>query len=697
MDSSRRVFYILSTHLAEGMIRSRRFRLGVDVGGTFTDVSLVDSGSGRSLIHKAPTNRRDLVSSVTRAVREALQETGVSPLQLVHLSMGSTIALNTIIERSAGPTGLLVTRGFRDVLEIRRIRLPDAPSFLAARPVPLVPRRLVREVDQRIDSSGRDLRSLQVDQVLYEVEELVQAGIESLAICFLHSYVNPSHERGAAEIISSKWPALFVCASSDIWPQQREYERALSTVMNAYIGPRMRSYYDSIVRELTTLGVRCPMFATQSNGGVMALSEAANVPVRTLLSGPASGVMGATRASREAGLGQIFTFDMGGTSADMAVVDGSPRFSTDSTVGEYTLFMPAVSIDSIGAGGGSIAWIDDQGILKVGPRSAGATPGPACYGRGGSDPTVTDAYLVAGIIGENDLLGGAMQVSRSLAEQALSRLGQGLGLSAPEVADAILRITTGSMFAEFLPLVARFGIDQRDFTLVAYGGAGPTHAFLLAEEAGVQNVLIPRSPGAMCAIGAAQTDLQMDFVRSGRWTANDALPAPLERTFAELEKQARSWVESQGIGWDSAEVSRSADMRYEGQSYEVTVQLSPEATPSEAFDALYQQIYGYRDAGRATEVIQARVLVRVPVASEVPPEERSDFSGESVLPRLHRSVRHQGTWIEAAVVPRDLLFPGTRHNGPLVVTQYDTTTFVVPGFSVFVDEWGNLRGERSHV
>lgn len=683
------------SHAAKVDTTDRGWRLGVDVGGTFTDVALVNSENGRLLVYKSPTNQHDLAASVTRAVGEVLEKTGIPPNQLASVSTGSTIGLNTIIERSSGPTGLLVTRGFGDVLEIRRTRLLDAPSFNAARPVALVPRRLVKEIDERIDASGQVLRSLQEDQLLSEAEELLESGIQSLAISFLHSYANSSHESRAAELVSARWPNLTVCTSFDTWPQQREYERTLCTVMNAYIGPRMQSYYTLIARRLAGLGIRCPMFVTQSNGGLLSMSEAANIPIRTLLSGPAAGVVGATRASGEAGLAKIFTFDMGGTSADMAVVDERPRLSTDSGVGEYTLFMPAVGIDSIGAGGGSIAWIDAQGTLKVGPRSAGAVPGPACYGRGGSEPTVTDAYFVAGIIGERDLLGGTMQASTSLARRALTELGDRIDLSAADVAEAILAVTTANMSAELLPLVARHGIDKRDFCLVAYGGAGPTHAFMLAEEASIDRILIPRVPGAMCAAGAAQTDLQMDFVRSGRWTLANELAA-VDETFAELEGQALAWVENQGVSRASARVTRSADMRYEGQSYELTVELSPQRAPSEAFDSLYEQVYGYRDRKRAVDVLQARVEVSIPTPAPSAPKAALATPPDPPQPKDRRSVRYRELWIDVPVYSRDQLSVGNRLAGPLIVTQYDTTTFVVPGFHLSVDRWGNLRGERSH-
>jgi len=377
---------------------SQVWRVGVDVGGTFTDVALLNEATGQSAVHKTPTRGDDLVGSVIQGIDEVLAEAGVAAAGVAYVAAGSTIALNTIIEHSGCKAGLVVTKGFRDVLEIRRTRLPDAPNFNARRPVPLTRRAFVVEADERLHVSGRALRELDVTDPVQRVGRLVEAGVEAIAGSFLHAYANPVHERAAVDLIRKNWPDLFVCASSDIWPEQREYERTLVTVMNAYIGPRMGAYYGQLEQRLRDLGMVCPLLVTQSNGGMISIAEAARTPVRTVLSGPAVGVTGAAKVTTDTSP-KLFTFDMGGTSADMAIVDEHPLLGTESLIGDYPLFMPAVSIDTIGAGGGSIAYRDSQGVLKVGPRSAGAYPGPAAYNRGGTEPTVTDAYLVTGILG----------------------------------------------------------------------------------------------------------------------------------------------------------------------------------------------------------------------------------------------------------------------------------------------------------
>ncbi len=676
------------------------WRIGVDVGGTFTDCALVSEGDGRLIVHKVPTTPEDPVQGVLLGVRESLDDAGVEPGEITYFGAGTTLALNTVIQRAGVDTGLLITRGYRDVLEIRRTRLPDAPSYDAARPVPLVRRARVREVSERMMADGTVLRPLEPDSVIAAAGELVEAGVEAIAICFLHSYSNPEHERRAREIVSGQWPDLYLCTSEETWPQQREYERTLIAVMNAYTGPAMESYYLRLEEGLRRMGVGCPLLVTQSNGGTMSVLDAARIPVRTMLSGPASGVMAAVKEAREEGMERFFTLDMGGTSADMAVVDGMPRFSSESAIGEFPLFMPTIAINTLGAGGGSIAWVDDQGVLKVGPRSAGARPGPACYGYGGEEATVTDAYLVSGIVGPGDFLGGKMVLSPRLAEEAVASLGGRLGLAAAEAAEAIIRIATANMYAEFLPMIARYGVDHRDFTLVPYGGAGPTHAFFLAEEAGLSHLLIPRPPGAMCALGAALTDLQMDFVRSVRKNLSER--RALEEVFEGLETEAAGWLTAQGISPETATLERSADMRFEGQSFDLTVELGSGAASDsygDAFRQRYKQVYGYQDEGCPIEVLQLRLLAKVrnplpiPGGNPLAAAPGAPPQAGAPTPVEERRVLYRGERVAAKVYRRSDLLPGVRLRGPAVVTQYDTTIFITPRFEFWVDARGNIRAE----
>lgn len=667
------------------------WRIGVDVGGTFTDVALVEESTGRVGVYKVPTSVGEPVSGVLEGVREGLGREGLDPKDVVYFGAGSTLAVNTIIQRSGEPTGLLVTQGFRDVLEIRRTRLPDAPSFEAARPVPLVRRAHVREVRERVGADGSVLRPLEPDSVLRGVGELLGAGVTAVAVSFLHSCVNPVHEQAAQELIAECRPELFVCASWETWPQQREYERTLVCVMNAYVGSTMRSYYRRLEEGLRAMGVGCPILITQSNGGTVSIDEAARIPVRTMFSGPASGVMAAAKSVRESGEAKLFTLDMGGTSADMSLIDGRPRVSVESTIGDFPLFVPAVAIETIGAGGGSIAWVDPHGVLKVGPRSAGADPGPACYGRGGREPTVTDAYLVTGILGENDLLGGRMTLSRARAEEAIGGLGEALGVETTRAAEAVLRVATANMVASFLPMIARYGVDHREFSLQAFGGAGPTHAFLLAAEAGIRRLVIPPAPGAMCAVGAAVADVQMDFVRSVLTDTSDV--EGMEEMFSEMEETARRWLTEQGLETATAAFERSADMRYKGQSFEIMVGLTGNGDYQETFHQRYEETFGYRDPGSGIEVLQIRMLARAP--NPVVGAASSPMPGESdrLEPVETREVTHQGSQLSVPVYQRAQIPAGLRLSGPAVLLQYDTTVFVTPGFDFRVDPSGNLHAE----
>lgn len=667
------------------------WRVGVDVGGTFTDVALVEESTGRQAIRKVPTDMENPVQGVLSCVREALEAAHLGPEDVSYFGAGTTLALNTVIQRSGVKTGLLVTQGYRDVLEIRRIRLPDAPSYDAKRPIPLVRRALVREVPERMLADGTVLRPLDDGAAEAAAAELLELGAEAIALCFLHSYANPAHERAARDEIAARWPDLFLCISSETWPQQREYERTLVTVMNAFTGPTMQRYYRRLEEGLRQMGIHCPILVTQSNGGTMPAADAASTPVRTMLSGPASGVMASVKEAQAAGMTHFFTLDMGGTSADMAVVDGSPRFSTESAIGDYPLFMPAVAISTLGAGGGSVAWVDAQGFLKVGPRSAGAMPGPVCYGLGGTEPAVTDAYLHAGIIGADDLLGGDMKLSPELAARALEDLGKKIGLDSHETAEAILRIATANMYAEFLPMIARYGIDQREFVLVPYGGAGPTHAFFLAEEVGLTRLLIPRPPGAMCALGAALTDLQMDFVRSIRSMLSDA--GGLDEVFKELEEEAVDWLSTQDIPAASAEFERSCDMRFHGQSFDLTVSLSDGESPDASFRRSYEQVYGYQDPECPIEVLQLRLLARVPNPRPNVEADGASPRGGTPVPAGEREIYYRGGTIRVPVYRRSELPREVRLPGPAVVTQYDTTIFITPPFEFWTDFRGNIRAE----
>lgn len=688
------------------------YRLGIDIGGTFTDLVLMNERTGDMLTLKTPSVPRDPARAVLNGVRELIDQHGIDPAEIGYFVHGTTIAVNTVIERSGSLTGLLVTRGFKDILEIGRLRLPDPTNYFVEKPKPLTPRKLVGEIGERLLANGRVFRPLDLAEVDRAVRELLALGVQAIAICFMHAYKSDQHERQAAAYIRETFPGLYVCTSAEIWPQQREFERALVTVINAHVGQRMRDYFDHLERNVAELRLPATIFTTKSNGGVMTAHSASEVPVETLLSGPASGVMGAFHIGQLTGHRRLITLDMGGTSADVAIIDEDVVYSTENQVGDFPVIMPAVDVSSIGAGGGSIAWVDSSGILKVGPRSAGADPGPAAYGRGGEEPTVTDAYVQLGFIQPEHFLGGRLRLDAARAEAALAKIGAPLGFDAIQTAASIVDVTTANMYAKFTPLMARKGIDPRDFAVLAYGGAGPTHACLLAREVGIREVIVPQSPGTLCALGCLMTDLKSDFVKTLYVESHAIDTAALEQEYRQLEERADAWLTAQSAETTSRHFLRSADMRYKGQSFEITVPLPgtfPEGTDMAAirgpFHASYGRIYGFADAHAPVEIIN----LRVSIVGETPkPDYRARRDGrdaaatgelgagaESPTSRPRptggsRRVLEYRQWVTAQVFQREALAVGSAFQGPAIVEANDTTVYVPTGFSATVDAWGNL-------
>jgi N-methylhydantoinase A len=536
---------------------------------------------------------------------------------------------------------------------------------------------------------------LDLAEVHTAVEELVAAGVQALGISFMHSYKNDAHEREAAEYVKANFPDLYVCGSTGVWPQQREYERTLMAVINAFIGDRMTEYYSHLAGHVQALGMPASVLTTKSNGGIMTAESAKDAPVETLLSGPASGVVGALYIGKVSGHDRLIAFDMGGTSSDVAVIDGDVMYSTESSVASMPIVMPAVDVSSIGAGGGSIAWVDPLGILKVGPRSAGADPGPACYGRGGTEPTVTDAYVQVGIIRPESFLGGRLALDGSLSEQALARVGEKLGLGVMETAAGVLDVATANMHAQLMPLMARRGIDPRDFAMLSYGGAGPTHALLLARELGIKKVIVPPSPGTLCALGCLVADLKRDSIKTIYAAADDLTIADVEGEFAALEEDAQTWLGDQNAPSDGSVVIRSADIRYKGQSFDMTVALPTGFAEGDTMEVVrkpfheaYARIYGIADEAAPVEIINLRVTIVgvTPKPQPVPPRSSSTPGA----PRSERDVFDEGTLQTAAVYAREDLAARQSFSGPAVVEAADTTVFVPAGCEVMVDEWLNL-------
>ena len=676
-----------------------RYRLGIDIGGTFTDLHVMEEGTGRLYALKTPSTREDPSLAVANGIEELERRYGIAPADIAYFAHGTTLAVNTLLERNGARAGVLMTKGFTDTLELRRLRLSKANDFFVPKPVSLVPRRRVKAIDERMLADGSVRKAIVREDVEEQVRALLADGIETLAISFLHAHQNPAHEVLAKQWIEETFPDLYVCTSSEVWPQQREYERSLISVINAYVGRRMKAYFQTLEKRTSGFGMTCRIFSTKSNGGVMAVSSAAERPVETLLSGPASGVIGAAYIARMIGDPNIVTLDMGGTSVDVSIVQNEIRYATENTVGDFPVIMPAVDVSAVGAGGGSIAWTDAEGVLKVGPESAGANPGPACYGRGGTRPAVTDAYMTAGIIAPDRFLGGEMQLDRDAAHRAIDSIASVLGMGRRETADAILQVTTANIYAELLPQMARRGVDTTGFSMLAYGAAGPTQTFMLARELNMRRVVVPPSPGILCALGCLVADLRADFVQS-IWREAEAMPdEELQAIYTRLEAQAKDWLAEQNVDLEQVYILRSADLCYVGQSYEVNVPFPD--TPSDRlttddvtgwFHRQYARVYGYADNDTPARLLEARLQI-VGVTPKPAIQLVAGGGDAPDGPLEKRTIFERGEEVEAQVWRRGSLRHGEAYEGPMVVEQYDTTIYIPPGFRVSVDEHANLIGE----
>ncbi|UCE32934.1 MAG: hydantoinase/oxoprolinase family protein [Burkholderiales bacterium] len=684
-------------------------RIGIDIGGTFTDFCVWRGGRDdyRHVIsHKVPSTPPAFADAVREGLEQILRQLAVDANEPVLVVHGTTVSTNTVIERSGPPIALLVTEGVRDLLGLGRLRLARPVDMFAQRPLPLVPRERVFEVRERLLADGSVDRPLEPQDAVAAARQARAAGCETLCICFLHSYRNPAHERAARAAIASAEPGLDLVLSSEVWPQQAEYERAVVAVLNAYVRKIMGGYLAEIEADLARRLPRARLLITKSNGGAMSAREARAFPVHTMLSGPAAGVTAARALGRLLELPDLLTMDMGGTSTDMSLIrHGEAVVSTQAEVGDFPLMMPVTAIEALGAGGGSVAWLDGR-VLKVGPRSAGARPGPACYGRGGAEPTLTDAYLLCGYLPTAGLLGGRLPLDRERASAALSPIANALGTDVVRAAESCVTVGTSNMLAHTLPFLARLGVDPHELTLVLFGGAGAIHGPLLADELGIERVMVPRLPSVFCAFGCLTSDLTHDVVRTVHGLQLDDGRA--EALFGELEREARRWMDQQtDSDWlTDVRTQRFAAMRYRGQAFDVDVAIPDRAFTGggaaaieHAFHRRHAELYGHADPEARHEFVEFRVRV---VGSLSRPQAGSEAGGaatahepgaDAVLER--RAVRLGGEWRhEVPVLARDRLKAGCRFSGPALVEQTDAMTLVPAGFRAEVGPWGDLMLER---
>lgn len=676
---------------------TRRYRVGFDVGGTFTDFTLLAEHSGELRYFKVPSTPHDPSEAIQAGLAHLMKEHGIAGPELVHVGHGTTVATNMVIERRGSRTALVTTRGFRDVLEIGRQTRPHLYDYNVVKPEPLAPRELRFEISERVAADGSVLQPLVEDEVVAVARQLAEARVDAVAVCFMHSYRNDAHERRARDILAEYLPGVYLSVSSEILPEFREYERMSTTALNAYVGPRMAAYMRNLVDSVRGMGVEAAPSTVHSNGGLMSVESVLTAPVRTCVSGPAAGVIGAAELGRAAGCHDLITFDVGGTSTDVSLVAGlQPLFTSSRLVADYPVKTQMVDVHVIGAGGGSIARIDDAGALKVGPQSAGAVPGPIAYQRGGTVVTLTDAHVVLGRLNPVALLEGRMRVYAAEARGALqAQIAEPLGLSVEEAAYGILRIANSNMARAVRAVSTERGHDIRKFALCSFGGAGGLHAAELARDCGIGTVLIPQEPGTMCARGILLSDVSMDFVQTLMGHATEEGWSLVNEALDALADKARAWLGDEGVRDEAQRLAAVIDARYQGQNFEIAVpldgmRLMPLADFTAAFSAAHVREYGYDAAGRAVEIVNCRVRA----TGVVPRAPMARVAGGGRLADAIKERRavyfEKHGWVDTPVYRRALLPVATPFDGPAVIEEMSSTTVVLPGQRARCDEYGNL-------
>lgn len=676
---------------------ARRLRIGVDVGGTFTDLAMVDEATGRIAFHKVPSTPSDPSLAIETGVRELLARNAGQPGEVAFLGHGTTVATNMVIERRGARTGMITTRGFRDVLEIARQTRPHLYNYDIQRPAPLVPRRRRLEIHERLSAEGAMLVPLDEDEVARAAETLREAGVEAVAICFLHAWRDPRHERAAKAVLARLLPDAYLSVSSEVLPEFREFDRFSTTVLNGFVGPRMARYLDRLLDRVRGLGIKAEPYTVHSNGGLMSVATAAHAPVRTCLSGPAAGVIGAAMVGVQAKFPNIVTFDAGGTSTDVCVVaDGEATSSSARDVAGHPVKVPSIGIDVIGAGGGSIAFIDSGGALKVGPRSAGAEPGPAAYGRGGTEPTLTDANIALGRLDQVALLRGAMPIDAGAARDAvMEKVARPLGLTLEQAALGIIRVAVANMGRAIRGVTTERGFAPEQFALFAFGGAGPLHATEVAAECSIPTVIIPREPGTMCARGILLADIALDFVRSEIRPLDESAWVRAGKLFDEMAREADAWLAREAVPPAQRATRRSVELRYDGQNFEVPVRLDGDfpdlASVQRKFAVEHARTNGYAIPDRGVELVNCRLtaLGHVPRGAPEPPPEGGTVDAACIATRKVYLDPRLG-WQDTKVFAREKLPVGVALPGPAVIDEMSATTLVFPNQVATLDRDGNI-------
>ena len=672
------------------------YRVGVDIGGTFTDFCVFHEETGELKALKVLSRPDSPGAEVITGLDIISKNYNIPSADISYFTHGTTVGVNTVIQRKGVKLCLFTTKNFEDVLEVARLKMPDPYDLYSSRPEPLVTREKVFGIKERILSNGQVDIPVDEESVRAAISKVKALGGEAIVVSLLHSYRNAEHEKWVADIIRLEAPEISVILASDIWPVIREYERTVTATVSGYVQPQVEFYLDALQSALKSSGVEAEPMITKSNGGVMTAERGKTDCAQMLLSGTASGVMGAASIAKQIKVPMCMSLDIGGTSADVAIIlNGDPQFGEGEMIGEFPVYIPSVSVTSIGEGGGSIAWVDEQGVLKVGPESAGSTPGPACYGRGGDRATITDALVVLGFLGNAALGYSAVDIQIDRAKESISPLAETLSMTVEATAESIIRIAVSGMYLEISKLVSRQGIDPRDLSLIAFGGAGPMLACWLAEELSMKDVIVPLVPGVLSAFGGLVADIKNDFIKTIYLDLNKNNLTDLQDGFGGLAREAMRWIrDDQGFEGDVS-MTPSADLRYRGQSYEIDTTLEAVWIEegninliADAFHSAHEKIYEHSDKNAEIQIINIRIVI-----SGEPSKPKFKTLEQSISPidATHEiKVFEQGKINLGKIYNRSEMRVGDKLIGPAVVTQEDCTTCVPTGFNVLVDHYGNL-------
>jgi hydantoin utilization protein A len=678
------------------------YMIGVDVGGTFTDFSVFNLETGELFHYKDSSTPGDPSRAIVKGVKDVLEIKKAQAQDVVYLAHGTTVGTNALIEKKGARVGLITTEGFKDLMEIGNQKRPSLYDLQAQKPVPLIPSGCNIGVRERIRYDGSVYTPLDEENVRQAVRQLKQYGVQAIAVCTLFSFINPAHENRIKEIIAEEYPEVYTTISSELAPEFREYSRMSTTVLNSYLGPVMKKYVNNFQTSVREMGIQAEPYITQSNGSIISIKETIDCPIKCAVSGPSAGVVAASFIGRQCNADKIITFDMGGTSADISLIENfTPQVSNEREVEGYPARIPMINIITIGAGGGSIAQIDEGGALKVGPKSAGAVPGPACYGRGGTQPVVTDANIVLGKLNQKRILGGRMEVYLDLAHEALDRcICEKSGLSRAQAANGIITVVNSNMVRAVRSVSVEKGYDVREFSLMAFGGAGPLHACEVAKELGIRQVIIPPHPGTLCSLGLLLADTKFDMSRTLILEGKVENLPKFNEQFADMIHQGSEALDREGVTKERRCFEFAVDMRYQRQNFEISIPVpTGEMTEQDLrraiadFHAEHKRSYGYCNEQAPVQFVSYRASAIGIIDKPEMTEQPLCPAAPAPVPLETRSVLFQGEseYRPTPVYRRESFIPGQSIAGPCICEQMDTTLVVPESWIIHVDGYGNLK------